>query len=87
MLRITDLEPIRGELLDTERASEESTIVAHWLQINEPRISQVRCLKSHQALVELHSRGRIRATTCPWGPDISPGRKPSPIAKGWPVKG
>jgi hypothetical protein len=64
VLRITDLEPIRGELLDTERASEESTTVAHWLQINEPRISQVRCLKSHEALVELHSRGRIRATTC-----------------------
>lgn len=75
MLGIADLEPIRGELLDTECAGEESTAVAHLLQINEPRISQVCCLKSHEAFIELPSES-MRAPTGPWGRDILPGRSP-----------
>ena len=40
------------ELVDAERASEKAAAVVCRLQMNEPRIFQVRCLKSHEALIQ-----------------------------------
>ena len=53
MLGIADFQSARGELFDAKRASEEATTVLRQLKMNEPCISQVRCLKSHKVSVEL----------------------------------
>ncbi len=42
MLWVTRLEPVDGELVDAESASEKATAIARWLNLYEPEITK-RC--------------------------------------------
>ena len=48
VLRIAGLKPVGRELFNTEGASEEATVVAHRLQVNEPNITKRCWVKLHR---------------------------------------
>jgi len=47
VLRIVGLKAARRELFNAERPSEKASIVVHWLQLNEPSITERRWMKLH----------------------------------------
>ena len=53
VLRIVSLKPARRELFNAECPSEKASIVAHWLQPNEPSITQRCWLKLHRIYPKL----------------------------------